>query len=385
MNIAILVDTLAVGGAERQAILCVSELRNRGHRADLVYYHPQVEYSEMLEQLRLAPIYVAGDGFGQRCRRMSSLLKAGRYDVVHGFKMAGEVYAAIAGVRARVPRRFGCFRNIYNLGPKYRLLHFGIDKFLHAWIVNSEAAADSMSRLAWIPRSKFHVVRNGVSTLLVQRSLTAAEAKSKLGFSGDAVLVTMVARLEPQKNIPMLLESTVKVAAKAPKVHFLLVGKGSQEHELRRRVSALGLNGTVSFLGQRSDIDLILAATDISVLTSNHEGLPNVIIEAMTAGKPIACTDYAGAREIMVHEQNSLLSPCGDPQAFAENVLRLVRDPFLRRSLGEEAMNYSKREFSPSAMARRLEAVYLHYGSAGRQGSTAVSGCPLAGASTSEH
>ncbi len=385
MNIAILVDTLAVGGAERQAIVCVSELRNRGHRADLVYYHPQVEYSEMLEQLRLTPIYVAGDGFGQRCGRMSSLLKAGRYDVVHGFKMAGEVYAAIAGIRAGVPRRFGCFRNIYNLRPKYRLLHFGIDKFLHAWIVNSEAAAHSMSRLAWIPRRKFHVVRNGVSTSLVQSSLTVEEAKSKLGFSGDAVLVTMVARLEPQKNIPMLLESAVKVAAKEPKVRFLLVGKGSQEHELRQRVPALGLNGAVSFLGQRSDIDLILAATDISVLTSNHEGLPNVVIEAMTAGKPIACTDYAGAREIMAHEQNALLSPCGNSDAFAENVLRLVRDPSLRRSLGENAINYAEREFSPSAMARRLEAVYLHYGSAGRHGSTAVSCCPLPGASTSEH
>src|SRR5438270_8572982 len=132
-----MVDTLSVGGAERQAILCVSELRKLGHLADLIYYRPAVEYAPMLQRLNLSPVYVQADSFLQRCSRLRRLFRQRQYDVIHGFKMAAEVYAALAGGWAGVPHRFGSFRSIYDLGPKYCLLHYIVGKFLDGWIVNS--------------------------------------------------------------------------------------------------------------------------------------------------------------------------------------------------------------------------------------------------------
>jgi glycosyltransferase involved in cell wall biosynthesis len=185
------------------------------------------------------------------------------------------------------------------------------------------------------------------------------EAKEKLGLSCETLVITMVGRLEQQKNYPMLLEVAKRVISKAPKAHFLVVGKGSQDRALHQLMSDLGLQHAVSFLGQRSDIGDLLAATDISVLTSNYEGLPNVIIEAMGAGKPIVCTEYPGAREIMSDGENALLSPCEDIDMFSHKVLMLIGDPSLRQKLARAAASSAERQFSAGSMARRLESIYL--------------------------
>lgn len=359
MKIAILVDALAVGGAERQAIVCTAELRKLGHAADLVYYRPKVEYTEMLRRLSVEPVFVHGGGFAATCSHLQTFLKERSYEVVHGFKMAAEIYAAVAGTWAGVPRRFGSFRSVYDLRWKYRLLHHAADKFLHGWIVNSAAAADSMSRLARIRRSRFQILQNGFSSEALDTLLSPAEAKAKLGLGTNLVVVTMVARLEKQKNHSMLIQVAKRVASIVPEARFLVVGKGTLERQLREEASRQGLRDVVLFLGQRTDIGDIIAATDISVLTSNCEGLPNVMIEAMAAGKPIVCTEYRGATEIMADGQNALLSACDDANGFAGQLLRLMRDAALRTRLGANARDYANRTFSPKAMARRLEHIYL--------------------------
>jgi len=360
LNIAIILDALDLGGAERQAILCVSELRKLGHSADLIHYHPSVEYVQMLTQLQVTPIYVPAHSFSQRCRRLRTLFLERDYDVVHGFKMAAEVYAAVAGAWAGVPRRFGSFRNIYNLSFRYCVLHHLVDKGLDGWIVNSKVGAESMARYTRIHPRKILVLRNALCTEVFSAPVCGDSAKTKLGLSPDSFVITLIARLEPAKNHRMFIDVASLVLRRAPQARFLVVGKGSLGDALKRYASEKGLSNTMIFLGERSDVAEILAATDVSALTSDFEGLPNVIIEAMSAGKPIVCTDYKGHDELMSPESNALISPCRNAEAFAENVLRLIQDEPLRRRLGSNAAHYAQKNFSPEAMARNLERIYLH-------------------------
>ncbi|MGH7869500.1 MAG: glycosyltransferase, partial [Candidatus Dormibacteraceae bacterium] len=330
-------DSLAVGGAERQGILCVAELRKLGHSADLIYYHPKLEYGEMLDQLQIEPIYVAASSFVRRCRRLRSLFQERNYDVVHGFKMAAEVYAALVGAWAGVPRRFGSFRSIYNLSSKYCLLHFLVDKLLDAWIVNSVIGADSMARKTRISARKIVMLPNGVSAEMFATPLRAKDAKARLGLCESSVVVTMIARLEPGKNHRMLIDAAAQVVGQASKTTFLVVGKGSLERALRDYASQRGLSSNMSFLGQRSDVVEILAATDIAVMSSDFEGLPNSVIESMAAGKPLVCTSYPGYDQIIIPGSTALISPCGQADEFAENILRLILDQSLRSRLASNA------------------------------------------------
>lgn len=358
MNIAIVVDSLAVGGAERQAILCVSELRKLGHSVDLIHYHPRVEFVQMLERSQVQPIYVAAATFVQRCRLLRQHFLRRDYDVVHGFKMAAEVYAALAGAWARVPRRFGSYRSIYAAKFKSCLTHFLVDKLLDGWIVNSQVGAESMAKHTRISLRKIQVVRNALPPEMLLPTTPSDGAKQRLGIPNDALVVTSIARLEAPKNHRMFLTAAARVNQRFPGVCFLVIGKGSLLAELRQYAADLGLSERAIFLGERFDIPEILAATDISVLTSDYEGLPNAIIEAMAAGKPVVCTSYRGHAEIMTHESNALLSPCGDANAFAGHLLRLISDPPLRQRLGNNARQYARAQFSPEAMARQLEFVY---------------------------
>jgi glycosyltransferase involved in cell wall biosynthesis len=361
VNIGLMVDTLAVGGAERQAILCVSELRKLGHSADLIHYHPKVEYVQMLDSLRIKPIYVPASNFPQRCVRLRRLFRERKYDVVHGFKMAAEVYAAVAGTWAGVSGRFGSFRSIYTLGPKHCLVHYAVDKFLDGWVVNSKVGAESMARKTRIALNKILVLQNGICPEMFGNQVSPSQAKARLGMAEDSILVTMVARLEPGKNHRMLIDAAARVLKHAPQARFLVVGKGSMARNLQDYSSELGVSEKVCFLGQRSDVAEILAATDISVSTTDFEGLPNVIIESMAAGKPIVCTNYKGYEEIMTHESNALISPCGNAEAFAQNVLRLINDDDYRRWLGSNASKYAWSRFSPETMGKNLEQIYLRF------------------------
>jgi glycosyltransferase involved in cell wall biosynthesis len=361
MKIGIMVDTLSVGGAERQAILCVSELRKLGHAADLIHYRPSVEYAPMLRQLELSPVYVKAGSFFQRCARLGRLFRERQYDVVHGFKMAAEVYAAFAGRWGRVPHRFGSFRSIYALGPKYCCLHYVVDKLLDGWVVNSKVGAESMARRARISRKKIFVLHNGVNCQLFSSSTPLSSAKAALGIPGDSIVVTMVARLEPGKNHRLLLDAAAIVVRDAPHARFLVVGKGSMGNLLPQYARQAGVADRVSFLGERSDVAEILAATDISVLSTDFEGMPNTLLEAMAAVKPIVCTNYPGADEILAHESNALLSSCGEPESFARNIKRLIQDPELRQRLAGAGHQMVRQKFSNETMARNLETIYRQF------------------------
>jgi glycosyltransferase involved in cell wall biosynthesis len=321
-----------------------------------------VEYAEVLEDLKLKPIYVQAYPFFQRCIKLRSLFKERNYDVVHGFKSAAEFYAAVVGKWVGIPNRFGSFRGLYNLGYKYRIYHYCIDKLLCGWVVNSKAIADSMACSTGISRERIAVLYNGISSEKFHVALSTREAKARLGLPEDVITVAMVARMEPPKNYKMLIDAANIVVRQEPQSLFLIVGQGSMEKEIREYVHSLELSGKVVFLGRRADIPEILAAVDISVLASDSEGLPNTIIEAMVAGKPIVCTDYRGHEEIMVHGENALISPCGNADKFAENILRLIQDEPLRRRISHNALQYAQKQFLPEIMAKNLEAIYLRYG-----------------------
>jgi len=114
----------------------------------------------------------------------------------------------------------------------------------------------------------------------------------------------------------------------------------------------------VRFLGDRSDIADILAATDVSVLTSHYEGLANALIEAMSAGVPVVSTDYAGVEELLTDGRQGFIVPRGDAAAMARRVCQLLDDPGLRERMRREGIESAEQRFSIEAMAGSLRLVY---------------------------
>jgi glycosyltransferase involved in cell wall biosynthesis len=168
------------------------------------------------------------------------------------------------------------------------------------------------------------------------------------GFSPDDILIASVARLDPQKNPLLLIESLPP----DPRCHLLLAGDGSLRDSLKQRASS-----RIHVLGVRSDIPDLLAACDLFALASDYEGLPVAIIEAMAAGLPVVATAVGGIPELVEHNITGILVPPRDGQALAEALTALVRDPERRRALGERAGERS-RLFSAARMIEAYAALF---------------------------
>lgn len=160
--------------------------------------------------------------------------------------------------------------------------------------------------------------------------------------------VLAVGTISDQKNYGLLLETAAILRDSnrgfaMPK--FTIAGGGQDLDELRRRARDMGLAEEVQFLGERSDIRDLMAASDILLNTSTYEGLPVAIIEAMGMGLPIVVTDVSGNRDLVDDGLNGLLAPLGDPRALSEAIARAILDKELYRSLSCGAVEKS-REFS---------------------------------------
>ncbi len=181
--------------------------------------------------------------------------------------------------------------------------------------------------------------------------------RNKEGFTPAEILFVCVAWLRPQKNPALLLESFRRGPASDPRAHLLLVGTGPLRSELERQIGASDLQERVHLLGVRSDVPEILNAADVFVLSSDYEGNPLSVMEAMAAGKPMVCTAVGGVPEL-VEDGCGLLVPPRDAQALSEAMSQMLDNPSVRKSMGEKSARRAVERFDLRAMTEAYEDLY---------------------------
>jgi glycosyltransferase involved in cell wall biosynthesis len=185
--------------------------------------------------------------------------------------------------------------------------------------------------------------------------------RARLGVPEDGVVIGCVAQILPVKGHPTLLEAL----ARMPSVRLWLAGRELDENyarDLRRRISELGLEERVAFLGEVRDVPALLAELDVFVLPTwdewRMEGCPVALLEAMSSGLPCVATDIPGSRDVVEPEVSGILVPPKDAVALAEALGRLVASPQRRRALGEAARSRVLQKYAIEVEVRAHEALY---------------------------
>ncbi|GAB4227736.1 MAG: glycosyltransferase family 4 protein [Acidobacteriota bacterium] len=210
------------------------------------------------------------------------------------------------------------------------------------------------------PRDRFTVIRSGIEIGRFRRAADSGEGEAlrcEIGVPQDAPLAGMVACLKPQKAPVDFVRLAARVASDVPDARFLLAGDGVLRGEVERAVREAGLGGRLHLLGWRRDTERVIAACDVLVLTSRHEGLPRVVPEAMAAGRPVVATAVDGTPEAVSPGETGFLREPGDVDGLAADVARLLRDPALRARLGAAA-RARVAEWDIDAMVRAQERLY---------------------------
>jgi glycosyltransferase involved in cell wall biosynthesis len=189
--------------------------------------------------------------------------------------------------------------------------------------------------------------------------LNAAAPADVPGVKGQRVVC--VANIRPEKDQDTLVAAFELVVRRAPQAHLLLVGEAI-DHGMERRLSGeivrRGLSANVTLLGRRSDVAALLAASDVGVLSSRHEGLPVGLLEYGAAGLAAVATDVGECRDVREQGRAGFIVPPGDAAALAEALSALVLSPELRRRFETRFQERVQRLHGPQPVAEGLRAIY---------------------------
>jgi glycosyltransferase involved in cell wall biosynthesis len=324
--------------------LVISLLSGGGTRERLVAAGVEVH------QLGMRPDWRIAVGLWQMIR----LIRARRPDVIQSWMYHADLASLMAlwlsGRRGRTRLYWGIRCSDMDWS-RYRWLSRVVmrlcallSSFPDAVAVNSEAGRAWHARLGYRPR-RFVLVDNGLDPARFAPDATArAAVRAELGLDQTAVVVGAVARVDPMKDYPTLIDALGRVDG----VVCVAVGRGTE-----RLPPAPGLRG----IGERGDVPRVLGAFDIFVSSSAFgEGFSNAIMEAMAAGLPVVATDVGDARRIV--GDAGIIVPSRDPGALAAALRTLAGDPERRRELGRRGRTRVEAQFTLARAAASFDALY---------------------------
>jgi glycosyltransferase involved in cell wall biosynthesis len=201
------------------------------------------------------------------------------------------------------------------------------------------------------------------------RAPSPAERRALAGslrLEGAGPTIGIVANLLPIKDHASLLRAAAELLPGHAGLRVVLVGDGGCRGELERLAGELGIAGAVVFAGRRPHLPNLHHLFDVSVLCSRSEGLPNSVLEAMAAGRPVVATNVGAVADAVVEGETGLLVPPGDPAALAAALDGLLSDPARARRLGEAGAARARGVYSPEAALGALERLYVELARRGR-------------------
>jgi len=210
--------------------------------------------------------------------------------------------------------------------------------------------ADFSVRHVGLPRDRVVVIPNGIDP---QIASVAPIDLAELGIPSGRRVITSVGRLEPQKGLLWLLETAADWLPRVPDCDLLLVGSGKQRETLLRKARQLGIADRVHLAGWRADIPEILAASQMLVLPSRWEGMPNVVLQAMAVGLPVLATEAEGTEELLGDLSGPQTAPYGATQVFAQKLVAVASDSAEAERL---ATGNRQRAVAAFSLARMVEA-----------------------------
>jgi glycosyltransferase involved in cell wall biosynthesis len=340
-------------GGQRQTLLLTQELVRRGHTCIIAARAGDALGARgRTAGLRVVDIRPRSEVGLLTAFTLRRLIERERIDVVHAQASHAFGLAALAtlGTRARlVVTRHLARAPRSNAGTRWKYAR------ADAVIAVSRAAADALET-SGVVRVRIDIVPGGVEA---RRTIAPAPRAllESLGVAADAPLVIAVGALVPQKDPLSFVRAVAEVRRAMPAVQALWLGDGELRRDVEREIATLGLEHTVHLAGFRDDVDALMCAGSVFVLSSRFEGLPLVVIDAFALGVPVVATAGSGVPELVTDGVTGLLSPVGDVAALAESMRRVLADPALAAQLRRGALLRAP-EYSIERTAERTLTVY---------------------------
>lgn len=374
LRIAYLPASLALGGAERQMLALAERLPRDRFEAEIVVLSGAGEYDDRARSagLRLrsvgegpAPRSTLGARMWHRASkaaRYARVVRNARYDIVDAWLYPADVLAALMRPITRTPVVVTGARNVDPqgyFGPLEGVVSSVARRMTDAVVANSEAAALHAMKVSGIGHSKVRVIRNGVVVGELASDEERMATRHDLGVADpNQIVIGCVANLRPVKQHALLLDAFAPLLAEGRPVTLVLVGDGLLRPAIERQIRGLGIEGRVRLHGSEANPEPLYAGFDLVVQASEREGLPNALLEAGAAGRPMVATAAGGTAEVVIDGQTGLLCAVGDRDALTAALRRLASDTELRSVLGRGARAHVEATFGMDRFVSEFANLY---------------------------
>jgi glycosyltransferase involved in cell wall biosynthesis len=358
-----LISTGGIYGAERTLLELATFLRDQGWDSRIV----ALEGNGAGELMRRADehgiaceAYVPTGrlGLAPMLRRLKAMLSRESRAIVHSHGYKPDILLAALGV----PRRLPCFATChswYSETVKLKALEFldkrAVRRFDHVVAVSEEICRDL--RASGMPINRLSKIDNGISVPTLDAH-TREAIRAEWRVSPGEKLIVQIGRFAKSKRNSMLLKALVVLSGDV-KAKVALVGDGEERSALVEYARSVGLDGRVIFAGYRRDAAAIMEAADALVITSNKEGLPIVVLEAMAVGCPIIATAVGSIPEVLSPE-SAWIVPVDDDAALVQALREALGATSPARARAAEAKSVFLRSYARDVMGRRYLNLYEH-------------------------
>jgi L-malate glycosyltransferase len=348
MKIVHLVSSLNVGGMEHFVVRLAHAQRQKGHSSS-VFALRDGPLTEEANRLGVPVVLLRGEHKIARVAHATSIFFALGPQIIHAHNQTSLHFAVLGKRVSRAPIVLTNHGQAFGGSRTPSVTEWGQTDSV---IAVSNAVADLMDRT--VLGKKLTTIYNGVDFSPSKQSRAAVRAA--LGLPEDRVVATMVARIDALKGH----ETLIKALGEKLPLTVLLAGDGAKRAEREQQAASLGLGPEhLRFLGFRSDVPDLLAASDLFLLPSLTEGLPLSVLEAMSHGLPIIATRVGGIPELVTENTHGLLIKPEDSVALANAIASLTASKEQRQAFGAAARLRVETEFTFSAMADEYTALYL--------------------------
>ena len=369
MRIVHIIKVTRISGAERHLLYLLDGLRKRDIDARLIILvERDGPMDEMMDRAAERDIPITRLPIGRdydlpllwRLRRALRKIKP---DIAHTHLIHADLFgcfaAKIAGVPAIVSSRH--LDDAFRYRARWRRIHRRLWRMFDAGIAISDAMKQFALEIEGAPPEKISVVRYGMEyRWLRDEDINSARQRlrAELNLESDTQLLGMACRLVEQKGIPYALEALRRIRSDFPRVHLAIAGDGEKAEELRRLSSMLGIADRVHWLGWRADAADLMAAFDVFLLPSLHEGFGLVLLEAMSRRVPIVASRVGAIPEVVVDGETGILVEPRNVDQLAAAMTRLLNDRALRKYMGLLGAARLEERFSIEGMVDGVIAVY---------------------------
>lgn len=359
-RLLLVTDEMELGGSQRQIACLLSGLDRRRWEPELLYFRSRSFLVDALEAdgVRVHHLAKRGRVDLRFVFAYARLLRRGRYDVVHAYSLTAELWTALARLLVRrPPLQVASIRNLHlTRSPVFWWLkRFALARSA-AVISNSRVAATAAAGRLGIDESRFEFVANGISAPEPLSPHLRAALRREVGVPPGRVFGLFVGRLVDQKNLPCLVAAMARLPP-SQRPWVAIAGEGPRAARVQQLRDEAGLVDDLRLLGSRGDAMALMAAADFLVLPSFHEGMPNVVMEAMVNGCPVVASAVGGTPELVEDGVNGLLFPSNDDGALADCLARIGSDHALRARLAAACADV-RRTYSVQRLVTATTRIY---------------------------